>query len=45
MIEIISKIYKPITYKKIINNQIYGRKSRAVIKDELKNMKNYQTYE
>lgn len=39
-----NKIRKPILYDKTINNSIHIRHWREVIKEELQNLKNYQTW-
>ena len=40
-----SKIRKPITYDKAINNPIHGRRWREAIEEELQNLENHQTWE
>lgn len=41
----VSKIHKPIIYKKTINATIHKRKWREVIKDKLQNLEDYYTWE
>ena len=45
MTETSSKIHKPKSYDKAINNSIHDRWWREVIEKELQNLKNHQTWE
>ena len=45
MTEASSKIHKPKSYDKAINDPIHGRRWREAIEEELQNLKNYQTWE
>ncbi len=45
MTEANSKIHKPGSYNKAVNDSIHGRCWRETIKEELQNLKNHQTWE
>lgn len=42
--ETISKIYELESYNKAINNPVYDRRQREVIKEELQNLESHQTW-
>lgn len=43
--ETCSKIYKPKSYDKAMNNPIYGCRWHKTIENKLQNLENYQTWE
>lgn len=38
------KIYQPGSYDEVVNEPVHGRRQREIIKEELQNLKSYQTW-